>query len=118
MELEVKSLTGQRTANIGPRGLDFLERVPARARTAGAQGVGSTGTLHHRLTRSRRLIPDEHVLVRVNRVLDVSWLSQEVADCYCVDDGRPGIDPEVAVRLMLASQLTGIMHDCKLMREA
>src|SRR5437868_3327329 len=66
----------------------------------------------------RQLIPDDHVLVRVDRVLDLSWLRDEVADCYCCDDGRPGIDPEVAVRLMLAGLLTGIIHDRKLMREA
>lgn len=66
----------------------------------------------------RHLIPDDHVLARVDRVLELSWLRQEVADCYCLDDGRPGIDPEVAVRLMLAGLLTGIVHDRKLMREA
>jgi transposase len=65
----------------------------------------------------RQLIPDEHVLVRVDRVLDLSWLREEVAECYCADDGRPGIDPEVAVRLMLAGLLIGIVHDRKLMRE-
>src|SRR5215510_9534076 len=66
----------------------------------------------------RQLIPDDHVLVRVDRVLDLSWLRDEVADLYCLDDGRPGIDPEVAVRLMLAGLLIGIVHDRKLMREA
>ena len=30
---------------------------------------------------------------------------------YCLDDGRPGIDPEVAVRLMLAGLLDRIVHD-------
>ncbi len=66
----------------------------------------------------RQLVPDDHVLARVDRVLDLSWLREEVGDCYCVDDGRPGIDPEVAVRLMLAGLLSGIVHDRKLMREA
>ena len=66
----------------------------------------------------RQLIPDEHVLVRVDRVLDLSWLRQEVTDCYRPSDGRPGIDPEVAVRLMLAGLLLGIVHDRKLLREA
>ena len=66
----------------------------------------------------RQLIPDDHVLVRVDRVLDLSWLRDEVADLYCLDDGRPGIDPEVAVRLMLAGLLIGIVHDRKRMREA
>jgi transposase len=41
----------------------------------------------------------------------------EVADCYCLEDGRPGIDPEVAVRLMIAGLLSGIVQDCELMRE-
>jgi hypothetical protein len=59
----------------------------------------------------RQLIPDEHVLARVDRVLDLSWLRDEVADCYCLDDGRPGIDPEAGVRLMLAGLLMGIVHD-------
>nr|WP_256465114.1 transposase [Bradyrhizobium sp. CW7] len=57
-------------------------------------------------------------MARVDRVLDLSWLREEVTDCYCANDGRPGIDPEAAVRLMLPGLLTGIVHDCKLMREA
>lgn len=53
----------------------------------------------------RQLVPDKHVLARVDRVLDLSWLREEVTDCYCVNNGRPGIDPEAAVRLMLADLL-------------
>jgi len=63
-------------------------------------------------------IPDDHILMRVDRVLDLSWLASEVADCYSPHHGRPGIDPEVAVRLMLAGLLCGIVHDRRLMREA
>jgi transposase len=66
----------------------------------------------------RQLIPDEHILVRVDRVLDLSWLRGEVGSLYCIDNGRPGIDPEVAVRLMLAGFLLGFVHDRRLMREA
>ena len=65
----------------------------------------------------RDLIPDEHVLARVDRVLDLPWLRSEVANLYCPDNGRPGIAPEMAVRLMLAGFLLGIVHDRKLMRE-
>jgi len=63
-------------------------------------------------------IPEDHILKRVDAVLDLSWLPGEVAGCYSAFDGRPGIDPEVAVRLMLAGLLCGIVHDRKLMREA
>ena len=65
-----------------------------------------------------QLVPEDHVLARVDRVLDLGWLREEVADCCCADNGRPGIDPEVAVRLMLAGLLLGIVHDRRLMREA
>ena len=65
-----------------------------------------------------QLIPKDHVLVRVDRVLDLSWLHEEVADCYSADNGRPGIDPKVGVRLMLAGLLLGFVHDRRLMREA
>ncbi len=66
----------------------------------------------------RDLIPDDHVLKRVDKVLDLSWLREEVRDSYCQDNGRPGIDPEAALRLMLAGLFQGIVHDRKLVREA
>jgi len=64
------------------------------------------------------LIPDDHILKQVDKVLDLSWLRKEVADLYCSNNGRPGIDPEAAVRLMLAGFFQGVIHDRKLMREA
>ena len=60
-----------------------------------------------------QLVPEDRVLARVDCVFDLGWLGEEVADCYCTDNGRPGIDPKVAVRLLL-----GIVHDRRLMREA
>jgi len=64
------------------------------------------------------LIPDDHILKQVDKVLDLSWLRGEVADLYCCDNGRPSIDPESALRLMLAGFFQGVVHDRKLMREA
>lgn len=82
-------------------------------------GRKERGQLELFITGSLRdLVPDDHVLVRVDRVLDLSWLPTEVAGLYCADNGRPGIDPEVTVRLMLAGFLLGIVHDRRLMREA
>ena len=66
----------------------------------------------------RQLVPDDHILVKVDRVLDLSWLSDEVAEYYCAHNGRPSIDPEAAVRLMLAGFLLGLVHDRRLLREA
>lgn len=66
----------------------------------------------------RQLIPDEHLLARVDRVLDLSWLRGEVGDLFCADKGWPGVDPEAVVRLMLDGFLLGIVHDRRPVREA
>jgi transposase len=66
----------------------------------------------------RDLIPDDHILKRVDRVLDLGWLRAEVQPCYDASQGRPGIDPEAAVRLMLAGLFHGLTSDRRLLREA
>jgi transposase len=66
----------------------------------------------------RDLIPDDHILKQLNCVLDLSWLRKEVRPLYDQSQGRPSIDPEAALRLMLAGFFQGIVHDRKLMREA
>lgn len=63
-------------------------------------------------------IPDDHILKRVNKVLDLSWLDSVVEECYHETQGRPCIETENALRLMLCGFLHGIVHDRKLMREA
>jgi transposase len=64
------------------------------------------------------LVPEDHLLKRVDRVLDLSWIHEAVEDRYCQDNGRGSIDPESALRLMLAGFFEGIVHDRKLMRRA
>ena len=66
----------------------------------------------------RDLVPADHILRRVNKVLDLSWLRAEVKSAYDEYQGRPSIDPESALRLMLAGFFEGIVHDRKLMRQA
>jgi transposase len=63
-------------------------------------------------------IPDDHILVKVKKVLELSWLDDVVNDCYHETQGRPCIETEKALRLMLCGFLHGIVHDRKLMREA
>jgi transposase len=66
----------------------------------------------------RELIPADHILRRVDKVLDLTWLRAAVKGLYDEYQGRPSIDPESAVRLMLAGFFQGIVQDRKLMREA
>jgi len=64
------------------------------------------------------LIPEDHILKQVDKVLYLSWLAKEVSELYSDNQGRPSISPEAALRLMLAGFFQGIVHDRKLMREA
>ncbi|RWE28324.1 MAG: hypothetical protein EOS79_33550, partial [Mesorhizobium sp.] len=33
----------------------------------------------------------DHILARVDRVLDLDWLREEVADLYCADNGQSAV---------------------------
>jgi transposase len=64
------------------------------------------------------LVPEDHPLRQIDRVLDLSWLREEVRDLYCADNGRPSLDPEVAMRLEIAGVVEGITKSRALMRQA
>lgn len=53
------------------------------------------------------LVPADHRLRRIDAVLDLSFVHAAVAACYSESRGRPGIDPELALRMMLL----GILYD-------
>ncbi len=63
------------------------------------------------------LIPADHVLRKLDRVLDLSFIHDAVRDRYCQDNGRPSIDPEVVMRLFLIQSLQGIRSVRELMSE-
>ena len=64
----------------------------------------------------RDFLPEDRVLVRVDAVLDLSRLRGMVEGIYADGFGRPGVEPEAALRLMLAGFLTGFVQDRRLMR--
>jgi transposase len=63
------------------------------------------------------LIPEDHYLRRLNRVLDLHFVHDVVRERYCQDNGRPSIDPEVIIRLFLLQAMDGIVHVRELMRQ-
>ena len=63
------------------------------------------------------LIPKSHLLRRVDRVLDLSFLTDLTAPLYSQAQGRPSIDPEVFVRMILLQALYNIDSDRQLCEE-
>jgi len=53
------------------------------------------------------LVPANHRLRKIDAVLDLSFVPEVVAECYSANRGRPSIDPELALRMMLL----GVLYD-------
>jgi transposase len=51
------------------------------------------------------LVPEGHRLRQVDAALDLSFLREALADCYTPGVGRPSVDPEVAIRMMILGAL-------------
>jgi len=51
------------------------------------------------------LVPKNHFLRKVDAVLDLSFVRDAVAECYSASRGRPSVDPELALRMMLLGRL-------------
>jgi len=51
------------------------------------------------------LVPKNHFLRKVDAVLDLSFVREAVAECYSASRGRPSVDPELALRMMLLGHL-------------
>lgn len=64
-----------------------------------------------------QLVPEDHPIRRLDRVLDLSFIHETVRDKYCQDNGRPSVDPEVVIRLFLIQALNGLSSVRQLMRE-
>jgi transposase len=62
------------------------------------------------------LVPPEHLLRRVDRALDLAGVRGELAACYS-RIGRPSVDPEVLLRLLLVGYLYGITSERRLVEE-
>lgn len=63
------------------------------------------------------LIPTNHLLRRIDKVLDLSFLPELTAPLYSQNQGRPSIDPEVFIRMVLLTYLYNIDSDRRLCEE-
>jgi transposase len=57
------------------------------------------------------LVPQDHILRQINKLVDFSFVRDTVKDCYCHDNGRPGADPELVVRMLLIGYLYNLSEN-------
>src|SRR3984893_3285174 len=61
-------------------------------------------------------IPDDHLLKRLDRCVDFRFVRERLRDAYSAM-GRPSIDPEILLRLLLVGYLYGITSERRLLEE-
>ena len=54
------------------------------------------------------LVPQDHLLRKIEKVMDYEWLYERLDPYYCHDNGRPGTDPVVLIKMVLIQHLYGI----------
>ena len=57
------------------------------------------------------LVPEDHILRQIDEAVDFSFVRDVASDCYCPDNGRPGIDPELVVRMILIGYLYNLSEN-------
>jgi len=66
--------------------------------------------------RMEDIVPDDHLLRMIDRHIDFSFIKQKVKHLYS-HTGRPSIDPEVLLRMLLIGYLYGITSERRLCEE-
>ena len=61
-------------------------------------------------------VPADHLVRRINAALDLSWLRAEVKPFYA-GEGRPSIDPELMIRMLIVGYCFGIRSERRLCEE-
>ena len=63
------------------------------------------------------LVPSDHLLRKIEQVIDFEFIRDKVAHLYCPDNGRPALDPVILFKALFIGYLFGIRSERQLMRE-
>ena len=68
----------------------------------------------YELVLLEELVPQDHFLRKVDAAVDFSFIHDMCKDLYCLDNGRPAIEPELLFKMLLLGYLYGIKSEIKL----
>lgn len=63
------------------------------------------------------LVPEDHLLRKIDKTIDFTFIYEKVEDLYCKDNGRPPIDPIQLFKMMFLGYLYGIRSERRLEQE-
>ena len=62
------------------------------------------------------VVPPDHLVRRIDRVLDTSWVHRELEPFYS-HTGRPSVDPELMIRMLIVGYVFAIRSERRLCEE-
>lgn len=63
------------------------------------------------------LVPPDHLLRKIDAVIDFSFIHDRVSGLYCRDNGRPALDPVMMFKALFIGYLFGVRSERQLVRE-
>ena len=63
------------------------------------------------------LVPKDHLLRKIDKHIDFSFIHNLVKDLYCTDNGRPAIDPTLLFKILFLGYLYGARSERQLIRD-
>ena len=63
------------------------------------------------------LVPNDHLLRKINKCLDFSFIRDKTKHLYCSNNGRPAIDPIILFKMLFIGYFYGIRSERQLVRE-
>lgn len=63
------------------------------------------------------LVPQNHILRKINKVIDFEFIRERTEHLYCKDNGRPAVDPVVLFKMLFLGYLFGIRSERQLVRD-
>lgn len=64
-----------------------------------------------------QLVPADHLLRKIERAIDFSFIHELTAPLYCPDNGRPPLDPTLMFKALFIGYLFGVRSERQLVRE-
>lgn len=64
-----------------------------------------------------RLVPEDHLLRKIDKYIDFGFIREKVRPFYCPDNGRPSVDPVMLFKMLFIGYLYGIRSERQLFRE-
>lgn len=63
------------------------------------------------------LLPQEHLLRKIDKYIDFSFINEICRPYYCKDNGRPAVEPEILFKMLFIGYLYGIRSERRLIEE-